>query len=101
MHRSRLPAKIDVAAIELRAVAGQLGPPRDPVLAEWFAALADTSAGIAVNESTALNFSAVYRAVQLISGAVSTLPLHIYQKSDAGRRQVADHPLDELLNEEP
>lgn len=35
--------------------------------------------GVTVNEHTALKFSAVYRAVSLISGVASSLPLKVYE----------------------
>lgn len=87
---------------EKRATSATLGPPRDPLLASWFGQGSQTAAGVSVTESTAMNFSAVYRAVSLISSSVSTLPLHVYETLPDGERQPAkDHPLDYLLNEEP
>lgn len=44
-----------------------------------------TSAGVAVTEDTALNFSAAFRATALISGSVAGLPLHSHRKSDNAR----------------
>lgn len=65
-------------------------------------AIAKTSAGISVNEDTALNYTAVYRAVSLISSVVATLPIHVYRRiSDSERERVADHPLEKLLNVAP
>ena len=45
--------------------------------------------GEVVTEETALTYSAFWNAVNLISGTISTLPLHLFQKS--GRKtQIAD-----------
>jgi HK97 family phage portal protein len=76
--------------------------PRDPALVQYFSGGAMSMAGTVVNETTALNYSAVYRAVALIAGSVSTLPLHVYERVDDNeRRKLSDHPLDSLLNKEP
>lgn len=58
------------------------------------------SSGYTVNEETAMRVSAVYACVRLISGAIATLPLHIYERSPEGRKEV-DSPLWYLLNESP
>jgi HK97 family phage portal protein len=57
-------------------------------------------AGTAVNEHTAMKFSAVYACVGLISGAIASLPLPIYQRTEDGRSR-ANHDLWWLLNEQP
>jgi HK97 family phage portal protein len=41
-----------------------------------------TDAGVPINEQTALKFSAVWRAVSLLSGLVAGLPLKTYRYSD-------------------
>lgn len=46
----------------------------------WRLAGSQSLSGENVNESTALTYSAVYNAVSLISGTVSTLPLHLLRK---------------------
>lgn len=53
-----------------------------------------------VNESTAMRVSAVYACVALIAGAISTLPMMIYERSPKGREAV-DHKYYWLLNEQP
>lgn len=57
-------------------------------------------AGPAVSESTAMRVSAVYACVALIAGAISTLPMPVYERSTTGR-EIADHPYFWLLNESP
>jgi len=59
-----------------------------------------SNAGVPVTESTVMNVSAVYACVQLISGAMASLPLPIYERTAKGRQR-ADHPLWWLLNEQP
>lgn len=56
--------------------------------------------GPAVSETTAMRVSAVYACVALKAGAISTLPMPIYERTDDGREQVS-HPYYWLLNEQP
>lgn len=58
------------------------------------------SAGVVVNERTAMCVSAVYACVRLIAGAIGSLPLPVYQRTNTGRER-ADHDLWWLLNEQP
>lgn len=58
------------------------------------------NAGVPVTESSVMNVSAVYACIQLISGAMASLPLPIYERTKKGRQRV-DHPLWWLLNEQP
>lgn len=60
-----------------------------------------TDSGAVVNEKTAMRVSAVYAAVQLIAGAVSTTPCSLYRSSDGGRQKAGDHPYWRLLNQQP
>ena len=54
----------------------------------------------AVTERSAMGVSAVYACVALIGGAIASLPLPIYRRTDGGRER-ADHPVWWLLNEQP
>lgn len=60
-----------------------------------------SSTGVMVNERTAMSVSAVYACVALISGAISGLPLPLYERTATGRQRVEDHDLWWLLNSEP
>jgi HK97 family phage portal protein len=51
-----------------------------------------------VNEFTALNYSAVWNAVSLISGTISTLPLHLLRKSNKKTVQVIENPLFRVMH---
>ena len=59
------------------------------------------SAGVILNEKTAMTVSAIYACVQLIAGAVASLPIPIYQRENDDSRQSVDHPIWRLLNIEP
>lgn len=59
-----------------------------------------SSAGVAVTERSARRVSAVYASVNLIGGAVASLPLPVYERTADGRQRV-DHPYSDLLNEQP
>ena len=60
-----------------------------------------TAAGVRVNVNTALGVPAVLRAVTLLSGAVASLPLKLYRKTDDGRMPATGHPVDRLLQRAP
>lgn len=75
----------------------------DKVLASLFGR-GPTIAGVNVTETTALNISAVWAAVQLISGNVGSLPLMHYRRkgeSQGDREQATDTKLYRLLHDEP
>ena len=59
-----------------------------------------SSAGVVVNEKTAMRVSAVYACVRLIAGAIANLPLPVYTGESTNRKQVK-HPIATLLNREP
>ena len=64
--------------------------------------LGGTSAGQSVNERSAMQMSAVYACVRILSEAVAALPLHFYQYNDSGGKEKAlAHPLYVLLHDEP
>ena len=73
----------------------------DPILNRLFGGTPVTS-GVSVTEDTALNYSAVWAAVNLISGALSSLPLILYRRlPNGGKERYTDHPLYALLDDEP
>lgn len=59
------------------------------------------TSGKRVNERTAMQTTAVYSCVRILAEAVASLPLHIYRYTDAGKEQVAGHPLYHILHDEP
>ena len=61
-----------------------------------------TSAGRPVTERSAMQMTAVYACVRILSEAIAGLPLHVYRYEDDGRRSKAlSHPLYVLLHDEP
>lgn len=61
-----------------------------------------SSSGKAVTERSAMQMTAVYSCVRILSEAVAGLPLHFYRYTDDGGKEKAiDHPLYNLLHDEP
>ena len=61
-----------------------------------------TTAGKAVTERSAMQMTAVYACVRILSEAIAGLPLHLYRYKDGGGKEKAvDHPLYLLLHDEP
>lgn len=61
---------------------------------------APSAAGVSVTEASALRVTAVYACVRLIAGAIASLPLATYRRTDEGRDRVRTD-LWWLLNEQP
>lgn len=59
------------------------------------------SAGVYVTPETAQRVAAVYACVDRISSGIATLPCRVYKREGAVRREVQNHPLWWLLNEQP
>lgn len=61
-----------------------------------------SSSGKCVTERSAMQMTAVYACVRILSEAVTGLPLHLYKWGDSGSKEKAvDHPLYFLLHDEP
>lgn len=69
-------------------------------LYEWFTGGQGSNAGPSVTERSAMGIGAVYACVGLIGGAIASLPLPIYKRTESGRQRV-DHDIWWLLNEQP
>ena len=64
--------------------------------------LGQSSAGKRVNERSAMQMTAVYSCVRILSEAIASLPVHVYRYNDSGGKEKAlDHPLYFLLHDEP
>ena len=48
-----------------------------------------------------MQMTAVYSCVRILSEAVASLPLHIYEQEDGQSKKATDHPLFFLLHDEP
>ena len=61
-----------------------------------------TASGVKVDSQSALRSAAVAACVRVLSESVASLPLHIYQRlDDGGKVRAVDHPLYDLLHNEP
>lgn len=60
-----------------------------------------TSSGKSVNEYTAMQTTAVYSCVRILSEALASLPLHLYRYKAGGKERVYDHALYHILHDEP
>lgn len=64
--------------------------------------LGSTAAGKFVTERSAMQMTAVYCCVRILSEAVASLPLQFYRYTDdGGKEKAVDHPLYFLLHDEP
>ena len=61
-----------------------------------------SASGTNVTEESAMQVTAVYACVRILSEAIAELPLNIYEyQSDGGKKKVFDHPLYKILHDEP
>ena len=64
--------------------------------------LGNSTSGKRVNERSAMQMTAVYSCVRILSEAVASLPLHFYEYSgDGSKVKATNHPLYFLLHDEP
>ncbi len=76
--------------------------PQNRVGGRWSFLFGGTTSGKEVNERTAMQTTAVYACVRILSEAVAGLPLHIYRyRADGGKERIPLHPLYHLLHDEP
>ena len=61
-----------------------------------------STAGKNVNERSAMQMTAVYSCVRILSEAIASLPLNVYRyNEDGGKEKALSHPLYKLLHDEP
>ena len=60
-----------------------------------------SSSGKYVNERSSMQMTAVYSCVRILSEAIASLPLHVYEITDTGTVKAIDHPLYSILHDEP
>ena len=71
-------------------------------LTNWFRGGSATFSGVDVNEFKALNYTAVYAAVQILANTIGSLPLEIRRTTDDGFSDEArNHPLWDILHDAP
>ena len=66
----------------------------------WRLAGSISNSGENVNESTALTYSAVWDAVNLISGTIASLPLHLMQRKGSSKQIVDDRRLYRVMHDQ-
>jgi HK97 family phage portal protein len=57
--------------------------------------------GVTYTDDRAMQITAVYACVKIITQTVATLPLHMYERTATGRKLVTDHPVNYLLRVSP
>ena len=76
--------------------------PRDYYIGTDFRYLfGPSTSGKNVNEFTAMQTTAVYACVRILSETLAALPLQLYRYTAGGKERVYDHPLYHLLHDEP
>ena len=64
--------------------------------------LGQSTSGKPVNERSAMQMTAVYACVRILSEAIAGLPVHLYQYQEDGSKEKAlKHPLYRILHDEP
>ena len=63
--------------------------------------MSGSSSGKYVNERSAMQMTAVYSCVRILSEAVASLPLHVYRYTGTGSEKASEHPLYSILHYEP
>ena len=75
--------------------------PQDTVSAAPTFSFGSSMSGKSVTPSSAIQVSAVYACVRVIAETIASLPLHVYESTDAGSRKANEHTLYRLLHDEP
>lgn len=68
----------------------------------WLGRTSTSSAGVVVNEETALRIATVYACVRIISESIGVMPLAVYKRLENGARERdPSHPVYKLLHDTP
>src|SRR5574344_2655666 len=61
-----------------------------------------STSGRKVNEHSAMQMTAVYACVRILSESIASLPVHLYQyESEGNKEKAVKHPLYRILHDEP
>lgn len=60
--------------------------------------VSDSTSRKYISEEGALNLSAVWACVRILSETVGTLPVHLYKRTSSGREKAAGHPCIHILH---
>jgi HK97 family phage portal protein len=93
---------MNMGILERLGLKRQRGEPRNKYEGNDFSLLfGRTTSGKTVNERTALQTTAVYACVRILSETIASLPLHVYRYTDGGKAKDTEHVLYTLLHDEP
>ncbi len=96
MKMQRKPGRIAAA------IRDWLGIPLSLTEEEGWAALSGRGpAGVSVTPATAMQVSAVWACVRLISETIATLPLGMFEKTASGKRGAPQHPMHFVIHDQP
>ncbi len=65
--------------------------------AEWLFSDDRSKTGVAVNEKSAMTFSAVWASVRILSETIASLPWNVYTSEDESPMVVPSHPITKVL----
>ncbi|MEU9972338.1 phage portal protein [Streptomyces sp. NPDC051014] len=93
----------DAAAVVQYAKSGPLSGVATPEkwVVDWVTGGLENSAGIRVDQETAMMYAPYFAGVRVISEDVGGLPLLMYERLARGRERAPKHPLYELLHDAP
>ncbi|MCG8430858.1 MAG: phage portal protein [Candidatus Omnitrophica bacterium] len=74
--------------------------PNDPLWRTLFGA-ARTNSGVTVTQERALQVSAVFACVRVLSETIASLPLKLYKRVDGGKEPATKHHMYSLLHDSP
>ena len=63
--------------------------------------MGNTTSGKPVTEQSAMQMTAVHSCVRILSEAVASLPLNIFEQTNLGNEKATKHPLYSILHDEP
>lgn len=92
------------APVGVRAAAdpGKIIDLKDPDAAEYLRTGHGSASGVSVGVDGALRIAAAWRCVNIIAGAMASMPLDLYRRVSEKEREVAvDHPLRDVLTRRP
>ena len=86
---------------EERAIENPNIPISDPRVMDEIFNIFPTASGESVNEMSAMQLSAVYACVRVLSESVASLPLILYKRTGNGKERATEHPLFKLMHDCP
>jgi HK97 family phage portal protein len=68
---------------------------------EWFSGLSSSKSGVAVTPNNSLAITAFWRAINILSGVIASLPFDVYEVTDDSAIKRRTHPLSRVLRRSP